>query len=191
MDSELTGRKVKVTKDLRDMANEGLARIEKFVGKGASAHVIFSSQKHAATVEVTVNARHHTVIGQGEAPDLSVALRTALDKAERQAIRHKKSRIEKTRQSKPISAVLPIVVPDGSTQVRERAKKRATSNGKISGLHVIPAPESLAARPMTIDEAVKEAESSDQQVFVFRDLTGDVKVLHCTGDGKVRLIEVS
>ena len=33
MDSELTGRNVKVTKDLRKMADEGLARIEKDRGQ--------------------------------------------------------------------------------------------------------------------------------------------------------------
>lgn len=193
MDTELTGRKVKVTKELRNLADEGLTRIEKFVGRGASAHVIFSSQKHAATAEVTVNARQHRVVGQAEAPELKMALRMALEKAERQAIRHKKSRIEKTRQGTPISTILPEqpVDPSPVTRTRERKKKAPATNGKIAGAHVIPAPESMAARPMTIDEAVKEAESCDQQVFVFRDMVGDVKVLHCAGDGIVRLIEVS
>ena len=191
MDSELTGRKVRVTKDLRSMADEGLARIEKFVGRGASAHIVFSSQKHAATAEVTVNARHHRVVGLAEAPEMKIALRMALEKAERQAIRHKKSRIEKTRQGTPISAVLPTQPVEPLPATRGRAKEAAATNGKVSGLHVIPAPESMAVHPMTIEEAVKEAESRDQQVFVFRDLGGEVKVLHCAGDGIVRLIEVS
>ncbi len=181
MDSELTGRKVKVTKELRKMAEEGLARIEKIVGKGASAHVIFSSQKHGEIAEVTVKARQHTVVGLSEAPDLAIALRTALEKAEKQAIRRKKTKIEKTRQGKPISAVLPALAT-GETLPPRPAKKAVAGNGKVSGLHVVPAPESMAQRPMTIDEAVKEAESRDQQVFVFRDLAGDVKVLHCAGD---------
>jgi putative sigma-54 modulation protein len=195
MDSELTGRKVKVTKELRKLADDGLARIEKIVGKGASAHVIFSSQKHAEIAEVTVKSRHHTAVGLSEAPDLMIALRTALEKAERQAIRHKKSRLEKSRQGKPISAVLPEITPEPQpTRGRDRTKKSSGTtgtNGKVSGLHVIPAPESMAERPMTLEEAVKEAESRDQQVFVFRDLSGYVKVLHCAGDGIVRLIEVS
>ena len=193
MDSELTGRKVKVTKELRKMADEGLARIEKIVGRGASAHVIFSSQKHAEIAEVTVKARQHTVVGLAEAPDLIIALRTALEKAERQAIRRKKSFLEKKRQGQPISAVLPEITPEPQPPARGRVrvKKTAGTNGKVSGLHVVPAPESMAQRPMTIEEAVKEAESRDQQVFVFRDMTGDVKVLHCAGDGIVRLIEVS
>lgn len=188
MDLELTGRKVKITKELRKMADDGLARIEKIVGKGASAHVIFSSQKHAEIAEVTVTAHHHTVVGLAEAPDLAVALRMAFDKAERQAIRRKKSLLEKTREGKTISAVLPEVAPEPKSS--GRAKKAATGKGKNSGMHIVPAQESLAEHPMTLEEAVKEAESRDQQVFVFRDMSGDVKVLHCAGDGIVRLTEV-
>jgi putative sigma-54 modulation protein len=197
MDSELTGRNVKVTKDLRAMADESLDRIEKLVGRGASARIIFRSQKHVSIAEVTVIARQHTVVGVAEAPDLTIALRTALEKTEKQAIRWRKSKVEKKRQAKPISAVLPEVPlePTAPKEVVEVARRNgnATSPGKIkpSGVHIVPAPEALALRPMTIEEAVKEAEAGDRAVFVFRDLAGDLKVLHCAGDGLVRLTEVS
>lgn len=204
MDSEFTGRKVKITRELRKMAEDGLARIEKIVGKGASAHVIFSSQKLTAAVEVTVKARHHTVIGAAEAPDMTIALRAALEKAEKQAIRRKKSLLEKKREGGTIRSLTaaPTAGEELLPPVRNRAKKAETANGKaangkvsnggkISGLHIVAAPESMARQAMTIEEAVKEAESRAQEVFVFRDLAGDVKVLHCAGDGLVRLIEVS
>ncbi len=42
---------------------------------------------------------------------------------------------------------------------------------------------------MTLDEAVKEAEFRDRDVFVFRDLEGTVMVLHRKRDGKMELIE--
>jgi putative sigma-54 modulation protein len=198
MDSELTGRNVKVTKDLRAMADESLNRIEKIVGRGASARIIFSSQKLLSIAEVTVTARQHTVVGVAEAPDLTIALRTALEKTEKQAIRWRKSKVEKKRQARPISAVLPAV-PAEKAVPEEEAQAVAGRNGKASipgkrkpsGVHIVPAPEAMALRPMTIEEAVKEAESGDRQVFVFRDLAGDVKVLHCAGDGLVRLTEVS
>lgn len=197
MDSELTGRKVKITKDLRKMAQDGLARIEKIVGRGASAHVVFSSQKHAEIAEVTVNARHHKVIGVSEAPELNIALRTALEKAEKQAIRWKKTRVENKRRAEPIGAVLPPVSDSqAGPEASADSRKSTFGNGKPPGLkkragvHVVRAPEAMAQWPMTIEEAVKEAESGDRQVMVFRDLAGDVKVLHCAGDGIVRLIEV-
>jgi len=191
MDAELTGRKVKVTKDLRMLADEGLARIEKIVGRGASAHVIFSLEKKAAIAEVTVHARQHQAVGLGEAPDLKIALKTALEKAEKQALRRKKSRLEKKRQGKPIGAVLPTV-ENGEVAVQTSARRKAPANGKAAaGLHIVSTPESMASRWMTLEEAVKEAESGNRDVFVFRDLAGDVKVLHCAGDGIVRLIDVS
>jgi putative sigma-54 modulation protein len=199
MDSELTGRNVKITEDMRTMADEGLARIEKIVGRGASARIIFSAQKFVQIAEVTVTARQHRVVGVAEAPDLTGALRTALEKAEKQAIRWRKSKVEKKRQAKPISAVLPAVPSQENAPAEERAVVAASRNGKVSapgtrkssGVHIVPAPEAMALRPMTIEEAVKEAESADREVFVFRDLAGDVKVLHCAGDGLVRLTEVS
>ncbi|MES2221910.1 MAG: HPF/RaiA family ribosome-associated protein [Acidobacteriota bacterium] len=196
MDSELTGRNVKVTKDLRAMADESLDRIEKIVGRGASARIIFRSEKHLSIAEVTVNARQHTVVGMAEAPDLTIALRTALEKTEKQAIRWRKSKVEKKRQAKPISSVLPAV-PTEPIEPSDAALARKNGNGatpgkrKPSGVHIVPAPEALALRPMTIEEAVKEAEAADRAVFVFRDLAGDLKVLHCAGDGLVRLTEVS
>jgi putative sigma-54 modulation protein len=199
MDSELTGRNVKVTKDLRAMADESLNRIEKIVGRGASARIIFRSQKLLSIAEVTVIARQHTVVGVAEAPDLTIALRTALEKTEKQAIRWRKSKVEKKRQATPISAVLPAVPAEKTAPEVETAqaaagrKGQASASGKrkSSGVHIVPAPEAMALRPMTIEEAVKEAESGDRQVFIFRDLAGDVKVLHCAGDGLVRLTEVS
>ena len=41
----------------------------------------------------------------------------------------------------------------------------------------------------TFEEAVKEAEFRDREVFVFRDHQGKVKVLHRKKDGKMELIE--
>jgi putative sigma-54 modulation protein len=198
MDSELTGRNVKVTKDLRTMADESLDRIEKIVGRGSSARIIFRSQKHQSIAEVTVIARQHTVVGVAEAPDLVIALRTALEKTEKQAIRWRKSKVEKKRQAKPISSVLPevpteVIAPKEEVAGASRRNGNTVSPGKRkpSGVHIVPAPEAMALRPMTIEEAVKEAEAGDRQVFIFRDLAGDVKVLHCAGDGLVRLTEVS
>lgn len=191
MDCELTGRKVKITKQLRAMVEDGLARIEKLIGKGASAHIILSSGKRFQTAEITVKSRHRPLVGIAEASNLETALRTALDKAEKQALRRKKSIVEKKRQARPIHSVLSAgPASDQSRRADTAASGTSASNGKSLGLHVVSAPESLAQRPMTLEEAVKEAESSNQPVFVFRDPAGDVKVLHCAGDGLVRLVEV-
>ena len=61
---------------------------------------------------------------------------------------------------------------------------------RTSEAHLVKATDSVAMRPMTIEEAVKECEFRDRDVFVFRDPKGRVKVLHRRKDGKIELIEV-
>ncbi len=130
--------------------------------------MIFSSQKHGEIAEVTVNARHHTVVGLSEAPDLTVALRTALDKAEKQAIRWKKTRVENKRHAEPISAVLPVVSSgEQSPSAPNGVKKSTTLNGKSSNpkkaarQHDVHSLEAVMQRPRVTEGAVKEAEFGD------------------------------
>ena len=60
----------------------------------------------------------------------------------------------------------------------------------IAEPHVVRSIDSIALRPMSLEEAVKEAEFRDREVFVFRDNQGGLKVLHRKRDGKMELIEV-
>jgi putative sigma-54 modulation protein len=60
----------------------------------------------------------------------------------------------------------------------------------IAEPHVVRSIDSIAMRPMSLEEAVKEAEFRDREVFVFRDNHGGLKVLHRKRDGKMELIEV-
>jgi putative sigma-54 modulation protein len=60
---------------------------------------------------------------------------------------------------------------------------------KFTETHIVRSPDSVARNPLTLEEAVKEAEFRDREVFVFRDLEGRVKVLHRKKDGKMELIE--
>ncbi len=55
--------------------------------------------------------------------------------------------------------------------------------------HIVRSRDAVAIRPMTLEEAVKEAEFRDRDVFVFRDNAGTVMVLHRKKDGKMELIE--
>ena len=60
---------------------------------------------------------------------------------------------------------------------------------KTTEVHLVHSDEAVALRPMTIEEAIKEAHFRDRDVFVFRDPKGKVMVLHRTRDGKMELIE--
>ncbi len=60
---------------------------------------------------------------------------------------------------------------------------------RTTEVHLVHAKDSVALRPMTLEEAIKEAHFRDKDVFVFRDPSGKLFVLHRTRDGKMELIE--
>ncbi|HYA63020.1 MAG TPA: sigma 54 modulation/S30EA ribosomal C-terminal domain-containing protein, partial [Candidatus Sulfotelmatobacter sp.] len=61
---------------------------------------------------------------------------------------------------------------------------------KTTEVHLVRTDEAVAVRPMTLEEAIKEAHFRDRDVFVFRDPKGKVMVLHRARDGRMQLIEV-
>src|SRR6185503_17346957 len=64
------------------------------------------------------------------------------------------------------------------------------SHSPLSEPHVAKSTDGVALRPMSLEEAVKEAAFRDRDVFVFRDHGGQAMVLHRKRDGKMELIEV-
>jgi putative sigma-54 modulation protein len=218
MQVEYTGRQVTVTRTLRTIAEESLERIAKILGKTTGAHIILTAEKYRQQAEVTIKTRLHDIVATSESTSLETALRAALDKAETQAIRCKKKLHAKKRQPKeekltaepllarPKRAAARPPVSDEAAAEPNAAAKKANGHARskqvlpvtvhsfpakvpIQEPHVVRSTDSVALRPMTLEEAVKEAEFRDREVFVFRDHEGNVKVLHRKRDGKMELIE--
>src|SRR5580698_9701096 len=216
MQVEYTGRQVTVSRTLRTIAGESIERIVKILGKTTGAHVVLTAEKYRQTAEVTIKTRLHSIVATSESPHMEIALRAALDKAETQAIRCKKKLQTKKRLpkeeklatelplSRPKRAARTPIAPDEAQP--DASAKKANGNGRgrqvlpvtvhsfpakvpIQEPHVVRSSDSVALRPMTLEEAVKEAEFRDREVFVFRDKQGAFKVLHRKRDGKMELIE--
>jgi ribosome hibernation promoting factor len=60
--------------------------------------------------------------------------------------------------------------------------------GEIAEPHVVHCTDCVADIAMSLEEAVKESESRDKDVFIFRDTAGDMQLLHRRRDGVMELI---
>ena len=89
MTIEYTGRQTTITAKLKAQSEAGLTRIDRVTNRCTSAHIILSEDKHRRIAEVTVQCRREQLVATGESSEMESALRTALDKVEQQAIRHK------------------------------------------------------------------------------------------------------
>lgn len=208
MEVEFTARQGKISKALRMLAEEGMERIARIVGKAARASITFSAQRHIQIVELTVQARLHTIAATGKANTMEGALRQAIDHAENQARRFRDRRMEGKRLPKveKMLTAPPVARPkarpaqpeEGTGEVKPvRGKARALiavhsfpARATVVEPHIVKTGEAIAMKPMTIEEAVKDAEFRDRDLLIFRTAAGELYVLHRRRDGQMELVEI-
>ncbi len=197
MNVEYTGRQFEITPAARKQIEAGLEKISKHLGSHFQTHVVLSTEKHRSIAEITVTVRNHApIVGLHQAHDMSVAISTALERIERQALKYKtrwKSKKQKARkrQVEPVPEDVSLAIAVGSDlKTAVPVKVHSFPNSiKFTETHIVKSPDSVSHKPLTLEEAVKECEFRDRDVFVFRDMEGRVKVLHRKKDGKMELIE--
>jgi putative sigma-54 modulation protein len=198
MNVEYTGRQFEITPITRKQVEGGLEKIQKILGSNFETHVILSVAKRRHTAEITIAVRNHPpIVGLCEAPDMSAAIGGALDKIERQSVKYKTRWKSKKRQARkkmqvagePQEPTIAIAVNGDLTTAVPVKVHSFPSVVKITETHIVKSSDSVSYKPLSLEEAVKEAEFRDREVFVFRDLEGRVKVLHRKRDGKMELIE--
>jgi len=205
MEVELTARQVKVPKALREQASAGMDHIARILGKTTSASIIFRVQRHLQIAELTVKARLQTIVATGKADTMESALREALAHAEHQALRYRDRNLARKRLPKEekVLTAPPVARPKAraSLQLEESGNGTGKSRANIAvhsfpakaavvAPHILSSAEAIALKPMTVEEAVKEAEFRDRDLLVFRNGGGDLYVLHRRRDGQMELVEV-
>jgi len=196
MNVEYTGRQCVITPNIRKEVESGLTKIKKILGDKFETKVILAVEKHRHKAEITISPRNGPLVGLAQAGDMLVAIGEALEHLEKQAVKYKTRWRTKKRQ--------PRKGWDG--EFTREVKQASGANGKeklavpmvvhrfphvakTTEAHLVRSSDSVALRPLTLEEAIKEAQFRDRDVFVFRDPTGKVMVLHRTREGKMELIE--
>lgn len=205
MEVELTARQVKVSKALRQQAEDGMDRIARILGKTTSASAIFSTQRHLQIAELTVKARSQTIVAAGKADTMESALREALSRAENQALRYRDRKLAHKRLPKEekVLTAPPVARPKARASMPPESNGNGTSKARakiavhsfpakptVVAPHILSSAEAVALKPLTIEEAVKEAEFRDRDLLIFRNPSGDLYVLHRRSDGQMELVEV-
>jgi len=173
----LTARNLEMTDALRRYAEEKVVRLQRFVDRITSAHVVLSIQKHRQIAEVTLHVRDLTIRGEESSHDLYCAIDLVADKLERQILRYKEK----------------VVAHVG------RAAGRSHSGGGASFADAEHLPDEgprivrtkrFAMKPLSPEEASVHMELLGHSFFVFRNArTQEVNVVYRRQDGEYGLIE--
>jgi putative sigma-54 modulation protein len=210
MEVELTAKQGKISRTLRTMAEEGMERVGRILGHNARASITFGVERHLQIVDLMVQARLRRIAAQGKAETQVAALRQALEHAENQARRFRDRRMTSKRLPKDETVLTapPVARPkaraprpsgiDEAEPVRAKTRTKAAiavhsfpAREAVVEPHVVKNGEAFALKPMTMEEAVKDAEFRDRDLLIFTTPAGETYVLHRRRDGQMELIEIS
>jgi putative sigma-54 modulation protein len=177
MNVEITGRHVIITPAIRTYILKRLRKFAKIFGEDISFHVIIEVEKERQTAEILLKSKLLDLTGKVQTDDMYSSIVRAIEKLERQALKHKSKIIEGKRQRTKEQSI-------GVRLVAERRSRRvATPKG--NGVQE----EEAQRKPMGIEEAVIELNHSDYPFVVFRNSeSGAVNVLYRRKDGSLGLI---
>ncbi|MGH9528494.1 MAG: ribosome hibernation-promoting factor, HPF/YfiA family [Terriglobales bacterium] len=205
MNVEYTGRHYEITPAVRTEIETGLLKIRKILRDKFETKVVLTLEKRRNKAEITITPRNGPLIALAQGPDMGAAINQALEHLEKQAVKYK----TRWRTQKRHNHKNPSAKSANSTAWNGKASAEASQSAaslpknksvpllvhkfpavaKSTEVHLVHSDDSVALRPMTIEEAIKEAHFRDRDVFVFRDPKGKVMVLHRTREGKMELIE--
>jgi putative sigma-54 modulation protein len=202
MNVEYTGRHYEVTQTIRKEVETGLTKIRKILADKFETKVVLSVEKKRNKAEITISPRNGPLVGLAQAGDMSAAVNEALEHLEKQAVKYKtRWRTQKRHNHKSISpkkwkgngeasqeSIATAVGLSEQTSI-DVVVHKFPAVAKSTEVHLVRSEDAVAMRPMTLEEAIKEAHFRDRDVFVFRDPKGKVMVLHRTREGKMELIE--
>jgi len=205
MNVEYTGRQYTVTTAIRKEVEAGLTKIRKILGDKFETKVILAVEKHRHKAEITISPRNGPLVGLAQAKDMTIAVSEALEHLEKQAVKYKTKWQSKKRSARkseevkkwngghaePTQEDLQTVVGLSEKTAVPVMVHKYPAVAKTTEVHLLRSDENVAMRPMTLEEAIKEAHFRDRDVFIFRDPKGKLMVLHRRRrDDKMELIEV-
>jgi putative sigma-54 modulation protein len=163
--------------EVRETAERKLTRLARHFGKVAAAEVEFSEERKRSglatsvvRIDVHLDGRRAPVLSAHErGADPQSALDLALDKIDRQVVKHK----EKITHRK--QALSPVRMP-----AQEETQERSGEPERVR----------LKVRPMSMADAVAELEADSQAFFVYVDEdSGGIQIAVRRADGSVAVIE--
>ncbi|MCS6873422.1 MAG: ribosome-associated translation inhibitor RaiA [Pyrinomonadaceae bacterium] len=175
MKLEYTGRHIEVTPAIRSHVEKHFDKLKHlFDGQEAKAHVIIEVVRGRHRAEIVLKWRDHILTAKTTLTDMYQALSKTIEKLEKQALKLKNKVIDKHHKAKKASQVAP-----------RNEVSPAPENPKVIKT------DSYAVKPLTLEEAIVELSSNDNQFLVFRnaDEQEKIAVIYRRKDGNYGLIQ--
>lgn len=161
----------------KEYIDQKLKKLEKYLDNPVEARVVLSVEKFRNVAEVNLMTNGQNMNAKEEAKDMYLAIDNAIEKIERQ-LKKRKERIRghksNTGRGEEITTSEQYLDEDEAQEAKIVEVKKVT------------------LKPMSLDDAIMEIDSSRNRFVVYRDSsTENVSIIYVRDDGKYSLIETS
>jgi putative sigma-54 modulation protein len=177
MKVDITGRHIEITEPIRKFATDRIERIRGIADDVMEAHFVLTVEKHQRHIaEANIKTRHDFHHGEEVSTDMYTSIAAVLEKIEKQILRSKGKSLSRKRRSANGG-----VVASSAAEVEEAIGEKIP---RIIRIHEV------SAKPLRIDDAALEVDSSESGFLVFRNAeTLRLNVVYKRKDGNIGWIE--
>ena len=161
----------------KEYVEERLGKLKKYIDNPVDARVILSVEKFRSTAEINLMADGLNIYSTEEDKDMHLAIDNAIEKIERQLKKRKeKVRVYKNGASRS--------GPSGEEAILDETDEAV--DARVAEIRKV------VLKPMSIEDAVLEMETSKNRFVIYRDMTTEeVRGIYRRDDGRFALMEVS
>lgn len=192
MEVQLKTKDFKVTQGLREYVQERVAKLDRFVGAGASAKLEMTHEHNRTggdqiVAQITIAIRHTLLRAEEQHADAHRAVDLAVDKIENQLRRYHNKRTDRSRV--PNVAEFTTALPELPAEVLSELDT-LNPDGDDEERQDIVRVKRFPLKPMSSHEAVDQLELLGHDFFVFLNADDDqVNVVYRRRNGHYGLIQ--
>jgi putative sigma-54 modulation protein len=176
MQVSVTFRNMESKEPLREYVLEKISKLKKYLEIPLEANVVLTAEKHRQIVEITILANRAAINAQDENDEILTAIDRAIDKLERQILKHK----EKGRQHK---------VPASLGETLRNSESPLSANMATQSETKTVKTQRVTVPRMSLEEAAMRMDDLNYSFLLFQNVSSkDLNVLYRLKDGDLGLI---
>ena len=175
MKTVITGRKVNLRDNFKDLAEKKLSKFDKLFDGNASAEVTVTVEKNRQTVEATIRHEGHFYRAESTMLEMNEALDKVVEALAKQFRKHK-ARLAKRLRKDSLESYLPVYEGAADESAEEKYEIVKVKNFPV--------------KPLDVEEAILQMNMIGHSFFVFSNSENEeeINVVYVRNDGKYGLI---
>lgn len=172
MDITVKGKNFDITDSLRNHAKQKLSKTTRFSDAVMTAEVTLATERNWHVAKITLNCKGSDLHAEEKSTDMYNSIDRVVEKLERELKK------QKEKESSHRTRVSPLEVSAEREPEAPKKKEKDAFSVRIESV------QRFTPQPMTVDEAVKELESSGEDFVGFlNEDTGVFQLVHKKGRG--------